>query len=355
MTDPEAAEQKVKFAPVLERYMEQTDGDFMARGTQTRGPRTGTPMAKPVLHIVYRSYGGENMKGRPEYYSKLIALLSLVRSFQQVGNCRAEIIFINDGPIPGDRLRVMEGAGEVLSRSGLGLRGSLREALSLPSVRRWQASDLVWFSEDDYLYLPQALSDLISAANTFPQASYFGLYALIGKLLPNGQQFEDPNRVPRDWIDCKAVAVRHRTWWKALSTTSTFGARVNAVAEDARMMRLAMKSGGAWDHTTCLMYQGFLPYPGSSLLETVTDSGGKSALPRRMAICGARAGMDLVQIARNVGRSRKRVLIAPNPALITHLETKYLATGTDWRAVAQSTKDWADAESGQQGSLFAAQ
>jgi hypothetical protein len=297
-----------------------------------------------MLHIVYRSYGGENMKGRPAYYSKLIALLSLVRSFQQIRNGLAEIIFLNDGPIPADRIRVMEHMGEVVARSGLGMRGSMRSALALPSIRGWHKSDLVWFSEDDYLYLPQALDDLVVAADIYPQASYFGLYALIGARLPNGCQFEDLNRVPRHWKNTKALAVDERDWWRALSTTSTFGGRVNAIAEDVRMMRLAMRSGGAWDHTTCLMYQGFLPYPISSFLDIVADNEGQRSWLRRLAICSARLGLNSVQLARILRRSRKKLLIAPSPALITHLETLYLATGTDWGAVAESTQKWAESE-----------
>jgi hypothetical protein len=90
-----------------------------------------------MLHIIYRSYGGENRKGRPDYYSKILALASLVRSFRQVTPGEAELIFLNDGPIPADRLRLMEASGEVLARSKLGLRGSMQGALALPGATIW--------------------------------------------------------------------------------------------------------------------------------------------------------------------------------------------------------------------------
>jgi hypothetical protein len=109
-----------------------------------------------VLHIISRSYAGENKKGRPDYYSKRLSLISLIQAFQQLKPGTAELIFINDGPIPEDRLTLMKASGEVLMRSKLGMRGSLQAILELPTLRPWPEDDLVWFAEDDYLYQPNA-------------------------------------------------------------------------------------------------------------------------------------------------------------------------------------------------------
>ena len=49
------------------------------------------------LRIIYRSYGGENMKDRPPYYGKTLALQSLLRAAEAVD---ADILFMNDGPHP---------------------------------------------------------------------------------------------------------------------------------------------------------------------------------------------------------------------------------------------------------------
>ena len=83
------------------------------------------------------------------------------------------MIFLNDGPIPEDRLQVMEKSGEVLARSKLGARGSMRAALDIPVVRAWPHRPLVWFAEDDYLYQPCALNDLIAAAAAYPDTWSF--------------------------------------------------------------------------------------------------------------------------------------------------------------------------------------
>ena len=293
-----------------------------------------------MLHVIYRSYGGENRKGRPDYYSKMLSLASLVRSFREVAPGQAELIFLNDGPIPADRLRLMEMSGQVLARSKLGLRGSMREALALPTARGWPVSDLVWLSEDDYLYLPRALPDLIAAAEACSDAAYFGLYALIGSRLPSGGTFEDPARVPKGWRQSEPVLVRGHAWRRALSTASTFGARVGPLVADRMMMLLAMRTGGAWDHTTSLMYQGFSPYPIRALRHSFHDAAGTNNWPHRAAVLVARLGLNVYQAAR---RATPVQLVAADPSLATHLETQYLAQGTDWRAAAEDTQSWLNA------------
>ena len=286
-----------------------------------------------MLHIITRSYAGENKKVRPEYYSKRLSLLSLIQAVQQLEPGTAELIFLNDGPIPKDRLELMKTSGEVIMRSELGMRGSLRAILELPIVREWPHDDLVWFAEDDYFYLPRAFSDLVAAGHAFPNASYFGLYALIGMRQPNGASFDDPLRMPRGWSESEVTLVNGHPWRRALSTTSTFGVRVKPLVEDFAMMKRAMYSGGAYDHSTCLMYQGFLPYPPKSLISCFFNrkAGG---FVRRAAICSVRMGLNLFSLTRVLKPSMHRVLVAAEPALITHLETEHMALGTDWEAVA---------------------
>ena len=287
-----------------------------------------------MLHVISRSYGGENQKERPGYYSKRLSLLSLIRSFQQLEPGTAELIFMNDGPIPEDRLELMRSSGEVIMRSKLGALGSVTATLDLPMERGWSKDDLVWFAEDDYLYLPRGLSDLLAAADTLRQASYFGLYAMIGTQQPNGAQCDDMLRMPRGWADSEVTLVNGQPWRRATSTTSTYGVRVGALVEDYSLMKIAMQSGGAWDHTICLMYQGFTPYPTKALLQTLLDKDTRTGLARRASICAARTGLNLYHVMRALKPSRHRLLVAPENALITHLETEHMAVGTDWEAIA---------------------
>lgn len=294
-----------------------------------------------MLHIIYRSYGGENKKGRPDYYSKHLALSSVVRAFQTLPPGMAELIFLNDGPIPDDRLRLMQRSGEVLARSNMGLRGSMRSALALPVERRWHAEDLVWLAEDDYLYSPHSFAGLSAAAEAFPDAAYFGLYAQIGARHPNGDLLGEEERVPNAWQDIDPVAVLGHPWRRALSTPSTFGARVKALVEDRRMMYIAMRSGGAWDHTTCLIYQGHRPYPLPALFAPLRGIRNARSLLHNVGAIMARAALNGYPYLRILSGIRNRLLVAPDPALITHMENAYLASGTDWRGFAQDMQDWA--------------
>jgi hypothetical protein len=293
-----------------------------------------------VIHIVYRSYGGENKKGRPNYYTKLIALLSTIRAFQTLETGSAELIFLNDGPIPADRLNAMKCVGEIIQRSNLGLEGSMKAALALPASRGWKDDELVWFAEDDYLYLPHAFADLLRAAELFPQAAYFGLYAQIGDRLPNGTITDE--RVPKNWKDSQVTMVNGHPWRRALSTTSTFGARVRPLNEDRQLMKAAMASGGAFDHTICLMYQGFTPYSLFALTDPVRSARNAKDWLRRVAISAVRVGLNAYHLTQGLVGGSARILVASEPALSTHLEIPFLAAGNDWESVALSTKEWAD-------------
>ena len=292
-----------------------------------------------MLHVIYRSYGGENRKARPNFYSKQLALTSLIRSFLELRRGQAELVFLNDGPISSDLLSIMTRYGEVLAHDKLGMRGSFAAALDLPLTRKWPASDLVWLSEDDYLYQPGALKALLASADAFPDVAYFGLYALIGSRLPTGGVFDDANRVPRRWREIDAQQVLGHRWCSALSTTSTFGGRVGPLVADRGMMLRAMRSGGAWDHTISLMYQGFQPYPLTSLLRELRNSTGKQPLRRRAGVFAVRAGLNIYQTLRAAALVRPRRLITADPPLITHLETAYMAVGSDWESLAQETQN----------------
>src|SRR6266511_6323917 len=131
------------------------------------------------LQVIYRSHGRENTKGSPPYYRKLLALVSLLRAAEEARE-PVDLVFLNDGWIPPERLAIMRSAGEVVAEARLGgNEGSFRKALAIPRVRKWSDDDLVWFAEDDYLYDPRALAGLIGAAAAMPEADYLALYASI--------------------------------------------------------------------------------------------------------------------------------------------------------------------------------
>lgn len=290
------------------------------------------------LHVVYRSYGGENTKDRPAYYSKLLALSSLLRA---VSNVRqpVEVIFLNDGPIPADRLTVMERSGEVVALPGHGNKRSLRAALALPARRNWLARDVVWFAEDDYLYRPCALDRLVGAAEAVPAAAYFGLYALIGNRPPEGGTAPSWLNVPADQRAARPVTVDGHDWRAARATTATFGARVGVIRSDRHVFVWSLATSSTWDYTASVAYQGIVPFPWRRLAaepRPIRPSPGRRA--RTLAATPARVAVNVAAVRL---RRRRRLLLAADPALCTHLESAHLARGSDWSAIAAETADWA--------------
>ena len=107
---------------------------------------------------------------------------------------------------------------------GLTLARSYRQALALRAVRGWPASHLVYLSEDDYLFRPEAFTSLAGASCDIPEADYFAFYA---------------STAPEDHQVRSSTA----TWQAAETTTSSFGARTSALAADRWMPVLGCRAG----------------------------------------------------------------------------------------------------------------
>ena len=291
-----------------------------------------------MLHVIYRSFGGENRKTRPAYYSKQLALVSFLRALAKVNEAH-EIIYVNDGSIPADRFEIMSHTGEIVARENRGLSGSLRDALEIAVNRNWDAGDLVWFAEDDYLYAPDAFAGLTEALCRLSDADYFALYATIGRRPPyDAPPFSDEqlgcNIEAARWRGSEPVMVQGHPWRIALSTTSTFGGRVAAVREDRFLMELAIRSGGAFDHTFCVISQNLRPFSWGTIARQMRAARSFQAA-RSVAL---RATLNLWRLARRGMGRRGRIWVAPDPALATHLDTAYMASGTDWAAVAHECR-----------------
>jgi hypothetical protein len=291
------------------------------------------------LHAIYRSYGGENRKSRPAYYSKLLALASFVRAVDQLES-PVGLTFLNDGPVANDAYRLMKAVGRVVPFDRLGIRRSYAKALTLAVGCNGDESDIVWLAEDDYLYRPDALERLLSAARLIPWASYFALYGTFPT--PETEMSEEDDVAPRGWHDQGGATVHGHDWSHAVSTTSTFGARLPALRRDRHLFRLALYSARAWDHQTCLAYQGYMPFRGRWLLQDPSTPGTES-VQSRIKVLGA-TPIKVVVDAMAYRRARQPgLLVASRPPLATHLELPYLAPGIDWNAEAEATTEWAHA------------
>ena len=307
-----------------------------------------------TLHLVYRSYGGENLKGRPDYYSKALTLASFVKAASRVPD--ADVVFLNNGPIPPRRLALMERYGRVIeiSEKPVGVQDSYRFSLSLPDREGWPDDDVVSYNEDDYLFHPEAFAALAEAARTLSTVPYFALsgehcgYGLPGPIRPADADPEVARRefgLPRDWKPAPARAVGDGMWFNLPSTTATFSARVGTLREDMPIFRQCMRPfRNRWlDHETCLMYQGFVPY---GPREVVTGLRGDfepslRAVARTVFLIPFRIALN--RLARR--QTEQHLLYAPVTSLAAHLERPYVGTDQDWPRVAQDVASWA-AQSG---------
>jgi hypothetical protein len=290
-------------------------------------------------HLVYRSYGGENRKRRPPYYSKLLTLTSFVRAASRLS--QADITFFNDGPVPADRLAVMERFGRVvqLAEEPQGLRASYRAALLLSTTEPWSDDDVVSYVEDDYLFTDGAFLALAEAASRLPQVSYFTMY---------GDRPDDShpgvatgNGLPRDWAAGPDLMIGDRVWFNRASIASTFSARVGVLRSDLPVFFACMVPFRRrfLDHETCLIYQGYVPYHGRELLFGLADDFVPSlrGVVRTVVLVPFRIALN--RLARR--RRAASLLYAVTPNEATHLEHPVISPDRDWQAVAIEVTQWA--------------
>ena len=291
------------------------------------------------LRLVYRSYGGENRKNRPFFYNKLLTLTSFIRAAAQVPE--AEVIFLNDGPIPQARLDLMNryGTPHPIEGGPNGLRASYRYGLKLPDKLGWPDEDVVAYVEDDYLFTEDAFIALADAADQLPEVSYFALYGARPESdEPADREFHG---VPHSWSAQPDLVAGGRRWVNIASTTSTFCARVGALREDLPIFWQCMIPFRKrfLDHETCLLYQGLVPYRGMELLTGLPDDYVPSArgVVRTVFLVPFRIGLNI----RARRQKDPHYLYAVTPNLTNHLEEGVMNQDQDWPAEAAGVAAWA--------------
>jgi len=300
-----------------------------------------------MLRLVYRSYGGENLKDRPAYYDKGVALQSFLRAVEAAvaAGTPVDVLFLNDGPVPAGILALQRPAGRLVELGGVGLRASYVAGLHAPDTFGWADDDVVWFSEDDYLYRPDAFTALAAAASALPEVDYFALYGAVPEAVAGTPATGGAPRGP--WVPAGFRSGRVGTaagvgWDRILSTTSSFGGRVGALRADLGIFRLCMVPHRTMfrDHDTCVALQGLRPYRYRDLGRSLVRRDGR---PARRWLRDAALAPFLVATNLRAHRrpSRRRVVAGAVPNLATHLENGMIASGTDWERVAAEVGTWA--------------
>lgn len=303
-----------------------------------------------ALRILHRSYGGDNDKPRPPYYSKVLALASLIRAAQEL-TPNGELVFINDGPMPAERLDVMEKWGEVRSvRRGGSDAASYREMLTDEHARSGADDELIWLAEDDYLYVPGALEHLVAGAAAQPDIDYFTLYGSFAvDLQRSSRRRLEIHPDPGSEGTTDVTEVGDIAWFRAKATTSTFAIRRGALGEDLRLLKAFALTGGAWDTATCRAMQGFRPFAPGEIRADLVPFG--SAPAARWPKLMARGVVRIASLPLSVRRpERRRMLMGSDPELAQHMEAPEIeahpassrtVARVDWAAIAVETTEWA--------------
>ncbi|WP_040155474.1 hypothetical protein [Mobilicoccus massiliensis] len=292
-----------------------------------------------TVHLIYRSYGGENLKSRPAWFSKLLCAASFARAAE---NADLRVTWLNDGPVPEDRMRLFEQFGEVMTIAGgpVGMRRSYVTGLRLAIESDWPDDDIVYFCEDDYLHTPDAVEALV-AAEKQPAISYVALYGATPGLA-NEREYPDGYQYPQGWPERPRIEADGFTWTPVISTASTFGARLGALRADYPIFRQAMVPfrNRYLDHETCVLYQGQHPYHGKEFFFGPRGDFVPSArgVARAVFLVPFRVALSM-RAGRNA--DDPHLLYAATPNLGCHVELGVMNPGQDWDALADDARTWA--------------
>ena len=241
------------------------------------------------LFVVYRSTGPDRFPRRPPYFDKLLCLRSFLLSFRRVGG-EKRILFLNDGPVPDERVALMRRWGSVIDLPGLGNGPSFRRAVE--SALAMPDGTVAYLAEDDYLYVEPALERVTGVFAAVPAADYVTPYDHLDRYTRSDDAGGGRSHV---------IVAAGQHWRTVDSTTMTFGARVERLRNDNWVVRLATTPRKRpKDHLMWRLIQGqkhfFWKFP-------------------------------------------KRLLLGPIPSLASHMDTKALAPVVDWTSVARAAAE----------------
>jgi hypothetical protein len=167
-------------------------------------------------------------------------------------------------------------------------------------------ASLVYFAEDDYLYLPRSLERTVNFMRRHPEADFVTPYDHADSHSKFVHRFRGPE-IFED--DCR--------WRTVASTCLTFMARREAVVKSAAVFKTYVKNSdlGIWMALTKKRVRN--PW------SWVRSLGDGLYFPASHALAWRYAW-------RQILFGKRRMLWSPEPALITHMENSGLAPGVDW-------------------------
>lgn len=262
--------------------------------------------------IAYRIY--PRVSKIPAMYpeDKLQLAKLCLNSFRaSLGPLRAKMfVLLDDCPPKFEKLftEVFEGSDlELIPLSGIGNRGTFMQQIEI--LLRQDYSDVVYFAEDDYYYLPGQFETMLHFLRDSPDADFISPYnhpdyyslALHSELqLTRGYE--------------------GRNWRTAASTCLTF-LTTKTVLSDTRKV---FETYGLGNPDVCL----WLSLTKQAVLRP--DIIWR-AFRQRIASAGFVAVSWFYGWPQILAGQRRRLWI-PTPSVATHMEQRFLAPGVDWEA-----------------------
>ncbi len=265
------------------------------------------------LAVCYRIYPG--LSGQPAFGLKdklTMVRLNLETFKAALGGLKVKLWVILDNCPPAYRTLVTGLFADtdleiIATDTKLGNEGTFLKQLEILCGQT--AAELVYFAEDDYLYLPGGLETTVGFMRRHPEADFSTLYDHAdyhAKYIhrQRGRAFEEGGR----------------RWRTVASTCLTFMARRQALAETrAVFATYARKNSdlGLWlalTKTRAVNPWSILRSLGDGLFFTASH-----------LLAWRHAGRQLLF-------GRRQTLWAATPALATHLDARGLAPGVDWPA-----------------------
>jgi hypothetical protein len=251
-----------------------------------------------MTHVttIYRTYDGDRGLGRPPYFNKLLALQRFLLSWRRLPESqRRLIVALNTPTMPAEFMRLFDRYADDVRY--IAARGNTKTyRTSLRWIEEMPDDGLAYLAEDDYLYLPEALPELVVAADTLSDCEYFTPYDHFDRYTRR-----DDSRFGRR----ESIRVAGQRHWRTVdSTCSTYLSRVSTMRTDARIHIAVCYTGRVRDRPVWRLMQGIGPF---------------------------------------FWKLPKRRLLGPIPSLATHLDGRYIAPLIDWAARAEQTTEEARA------------
>ena len=264
------------------------------------------------LAVCYRIYPKVSGRTIFDFESKLPLVRLGLESFREaLGRTKAKIwVLLDNCPLEYEQL-----VGDILGLSPqlilLGGEGNEKTfARQIDLLTTQDASDLVYFAEDDYLYLPGSLEESVDFMKEHADVDFLTLY-----------DHPDYQKMYIHRIHSRVRSAHGRDWRTVASTCLSFMARRQTLRETSEVFTSFARRNsdlGLWLAIT--KNRIFNPW---SCLRCLGDG----------LFVSASFGLAWRHSWRQIVFGRRRTLWAPLPTLATHMSKNSLSVGVDWEAV----------------------